>query len=180
MNNVMIDLETFGTKSNSVIVSLGAVRFDIETGEMGEEFYARIDIDSCLKAGLEVSGKTIKWWLTQNEAARQEVAKGGEMLQKVLYDFDSYLGNVGIGNHNIVWSNGLRFDISLLEDAYNKTDLPVPWEFRYERDVRTLVSFAPEIKSKTVNTWNGTLHHAIADCKLQIKYCSEIYSKLKI
>lgn len=178
MNNVMIDIETFGNKSNSVIVSLGAIAFDIETGEMGDEFYERIDIDSCLKEGLEVTGSTLKWWLVQNEAARQEVAKGGGTIREVLIAFAKYLADTGV--KNIMWSNGLRFDISLLEDAYTKLDYIVPWEFRDERDVRTLVAFAPHIKNKIVSEWDGTLHNAKDDCKMQIKYCSEIYKKLKL
>ena len=76
--------------------------------------------------------------------------------------------------------NLLRFDISLLEDAYTKTKIKIAWDFRNERDVRTLVAFAPEIKSRIVNTWNSVLHNAKEDCKLQIKYCSEIYKKLKL
>lgn len=178
MDNVMIDIETFGDKSNSVIVSLGAIAFDIETGEMGDEFYERIDIDSCLKEGLKVTGSTLKWWLVQNEAARQEVAKGGGSIREVLITFSKYLADTGV--KNIMWSNGLRFDISLLEDAYIKVDQLVPWEFRNERDVRTLVAFAPEIKSRIVNRWGAVLHNAKEDCKLQITYCTEIYKKLKI
>lgn len=177
MDNVMIDIETFGDKSNSVIVSLGAVAFDIETGEMGDEFYERIDIDSCLKEGLKVTGSTLKWWLVQNEAARKEVAKGGEELIGVLTRFARFISTVPNAK---VWSNGLRFDISLLEDAYIKVDQLVPWEFRNERDVRTLVAFAPEIKSRIVNRWGAVLHNAKEDCKLQITYCTEIYKKLKI
>lgn len=177
MNNIMIDIETLGNKSNSVITSIGAVMFDMETGETGNEFYKRIDIDSCLDNGLTVNGDTIKWWLSQNELARSEITKDGEDLLSVLYDFSRFIKSI---KNPIVWSNGLRFDISLIEDAYNKVSLSVPWQFRNERDVRTLVSFAPQVKSETVNTWNETLHHAIQDCKLQIKYCTKIYKKLKI
>ncbi|MCV5360349.1 3'-5' exoribonuclease, partial [Escherichia coli] len=39
MKHLMIDLETMDNKPTSAIASIGAVFFDPETGEMGEQFY---------------------------------------------------------------------------------------------------------------------------------------------
>jgi len=175
MKHVMIDIETLGDVSNSVIVSIGAVRFDLETGETGEEFYRTIDIQSCLDNGLKVTGGTIQWWMRNSKESRKAIIDGGYDLEVVLDHFVQFLQS-----GDVLWSNGLRFDVAILEDAYQAIRSTIPWDFRNERDVRTLVSFAPEIKSATVNTWNKTLHNAIEDCKLQIKYCSAIYNKLKI
>jgi hypothetical protein len=55
--------------------------------------------------------------------------------------------------------------------------MPIPWDFRKERCVRTLVSFAPEVKEAEPNT--GVAHDALADCIFQINYCSKIFNKLK-
>jgi len=49
--DVMLDLETMGRKSNSALVSIGAVEFNLETGETGKEFYEVIDLQSCLDVG---------------------------------------------------------------------------------------------------------------------------------
>lgn len=176
MNNVMIDIETFGNVNNSVIVSIGAIKFDIESGEIGEEFYTKVDIDSCLEKGFEVTGSTLKWWLCQNEEARKEIAKGdGVNIEKAL-EYLSFF----INKNDIVWSNGLRFDIAILDSAFKKIGLNTPWEFRNERDVRTLVAFYPKIKQEVLKSWKGNTHLAINDCKIQIDYCSKIYQKLKI
>jgi len=147
-NDVMIDIETMGAISNSVIVSIGAVRFDMKSGKIGPSFYVNVDIDSCLKHGLKVTGSTIKWWLTNSKEAREEVAKNGVELNVALEEFSNFFLK-----DDCVWSNGVRFDIALLEDAYIACDLTVPWNFA---------------------------HNAIDDCLLQIKYCSEIYNKLNI
>jgi len=32
------------------------------------------------------------------------------------------------------------------KNAYNKAGIPIPWDFRKERCVRTLVSFNPSVK----------------------------------
>ena len=44
MKHIMIDLETMGNKSYSAIVSIGAVKFDIKTGETGETFYRNVNL----------------------------------------------------------------------------------------------------------------------------------------
>lgn len=42
MNNVMLDLETFGTQPGSVIRSIGAVVFDPFSDKLGKEFYVNM------------------------------------------------------------------------------------------------------------------------------------------
>ena len=49
----------------------------------------------------------------------------------------------------------------------------LPWYFRNERDVRTLVSFDPAVKFEIPFT--GTIHNPIDDCIHQINYCSKIW-----
>ena len=57
--NVMVDLETLGNGSESVIISIGAVEFDPETGELGREFYKVVDAQSCVDAGLKIDASTV-------------------------------------------------------------------------------------------------------------------------
>ena len=176
LGHVMVDLETMGRDFNAVITSIGAVEFDIETGKTGREFYKKVDIQSCLDKGLRVNGPTIEWWLMQSEAARIEIAKGdGLHLQQVLHEFKLYLEELGCNSVQI-WGNGVSFDVVILTNAYEACGLKEPWNFRNERDVRTLVSFAPELKVAQPNT--GVEHHPIDDCKFQIGYCSAIWNKL--
>ena len=179
-DHVMLDLETMGNKSNSAIISIGAVQFDIESGETGEEFYRRVDLQSSLDIGLVINGSTIYWWLTQGNSAREEVAQGGDHITHVLTDLTEWFNNYCVNGFKL-WGNGARFDIGILEDAYVKMGYTeMPWGFRDERDLRTLVAFAPYIKDKVVenNKGKGFLHHPIRDCKLQIMYTSEIWRKI--
>jgi len=177
LGHVMLDLETMGKRSNSPILSIGAVEFDINTGETGDEFYSTIDLQSCLNAGLEINGETVYWWLTQNEKARQEVAKGGKPLNNVLVAFMDWFEKFNNKDDVQIWGNGTRFDIGILEDAYVALGYDrMPWNFRGERDLRTLVSFAPEIKTEIVNKHGGAKHMAIDDCKIQIEYASKIWN----
>lgn len=174
LGHLMLDLETMGNKSNAALISIGAVEFDINTGELGRQFYKRIDLQSAIDAGLIINGSTVYWWLQQNEKARMEVCKGGEDIMTVLYEFSVFLKSLGEVE---VWGNGLRFDVGLLEDAYVKAHYhEMPWNFRKERDVRTLVAFAPEIKDNYPVI--GIEHNPVDDCIHQIGYCHLIWKKM--
>ena len=176
LGHVMLDLETMGNKSNTAIISIGAVEFNIDTGETGDEFYTRVDLQSCLDIGLKINASTVYWWLTQNEKARQEVAKGGENIKIALEAFNDWFKK--LGDKVKIWGNGARFDIGILEDAYVACGYQkMPWHFRAEMDLRTLVAFAPEIKKETMNNFKGVEHDAVDDCKAQIEYASKIWNK---
>ena len=172
MKHVMIDIETMGSQSQSAIVSIGAVRFDLKTGEIGERFYVNVDLQSCIDAGLIINSDTLMWWLNQNEEARKKITEKGFHLNNALVTLSGF-----ITKDDEVWGNSARFDLGILSDAYNAVKLPIPWDFRKERCVRTLVAFAPEVKAAEVNT--GVAHDALADCIFQISYCSKTYNKLK-
>lgn len=174
--HIMLDLETMGNRSNSVIVSIAAVPFNLETGEISDNyFYERVDFQSCLDIGLKVQASTILWWMQQNEEARKEICKPAQHIYYVLLRLDDFFKQ-HITDIQI-WGNGARFDMGLLQDAYHASGFDeLPWKFRNERDVRTLVSLAPHIKEQTPNV--GTAHNAVDDCIFQINYCCAIHKHL--
>lgn len=176
-NHVMLDLETMGKNSNSAIVSIGAVEFDIKTGKTGREFYSRVDLQSCLDIGLKVNASTIYWWLQQNDAARLELTKPARKLRDVLIDLTIWFGE---NKHDFyLWGNGARFDIGIIEDAYVVCGFNTPWNFRNEKDLRTITGFSPEIKNRIQTENTGVEHNPIDDCKTQIKYLYEINKRIK-
>jgi DNA polymerase III epsilon subunit-like protein len=172
-NDIMLDIETMGTDSFSSIISIGALEFDIETGDTGKEFYVNIDLQSCIDSGLTISAGTVMWWLQQNEQARKDLVDRKVVhIKTALLMFDAFCDK----KHN-VWGNSARFDCGLLQNAYNKVALPIPWNYWNERCVRTLVSLKPEIKKSYI--FKGTAHNALHDCYHQVGYCSEIWKQLK-
>ncbi len=175
--HLMLDIETMGTKPYSAIVSIGAVEFDIETGETGEEFYKRVSLESCEKHGLKIDASTVVWWLQQSEDARKEIAvdKGASttLIFFALGDLVEFMYNK---EYEGIWGNSPSFDCARLREAYELSLADTPWDFRNERDVRTLVSFAPEIKNNTEKP--DVAHNALQDCYYQIKYCSAIWKHI--
>lgn len=183
MNNLMIDIETLSTSKNSVIISLGAVFFDIETGKLGSSFYYTITRESCWEYGLEEDGETLRWWSEQTEEARAVLTcPDAEALPQVLHDFAGWLGeNIPENQHAEIWGNGPSFDNAILDNAYKACGIKTPWRYRNERCVRTMVNIGRQLLNidpkKTIERV-GTHHHALADAEHQAKYVSAIYQAL--
>ena len=172
LGHVMLDLETMGKRAGCAIVSIGAVEFDINNGGIGRTFYKVVNLQSCLNVGLFIDASTLYWWLQQSDAARQAICKPADSIQTVLEELRSFLACLGDFQ---IWGDGARFDIGILEAAYFAIGRgeTLPWYFRNERDVRTLVSFDPAVKFEIPFT--GTIHNPIDDCVYQINYCSKIW-----
>lgn len=182
-SDLMLDIETLGNKNNFVITQIGAVAFDRTTGNTGPQFLYNIDIDDSLKNGFTIDGSTLMWWLEQDEAARKSITEGAKNAVRVdhaLFEFRAFVQTLQPSTLRI-WGNGATFDISALKAYYYNTgNKALPWKHTLERDVRTIVEFAPEIKTKWVENFQGVKHDPIADCKNQIGYVCEILNKIRV
>lgn len=182
-DHLMVDLESWGQDSNSVIVQLSAVAFDINTGTCGNVFNKYIDPFSAARNGLKIEPGTVLWWMLQKDNARNNMVTninrivGKNTLANVLAEFSQWFQE-NCSPNTIVWGRGPRFDFGLLTDAYRAVDLPTPWNFRNEMCVRTMEWLRPAVK-QTVSLEEGTIaHDGVTDCIYQIKYVSAIYRSL--
>lgn len=172
MKHVMIDLETLGTTADAVIMSIGAVKFDLESDGMDDAgFYASISIDSNLDLDRVIQEDTLVWWTQQSEAARAVFTEPKQSLGDALASLVEWLGH----NKRCVWSNGASFDIPMLEHAYRQLGWEAPWEFRNSRCVRTYKSLPwADRVPKPVND-----HNALRDAVNQARYVQAIHARLK-
>lgn len=131
MKNVMIDLETLGVTADAVIMSIGAVQFEMD-GAVGSRFYASISIDSNLAVGRKIDEQSLIWWMTQDAAARKVFEEPKTSIEAALFDLSEWFPEEAL-----VWSNGASFDIPMLEHAYSALDLESPWKFYNARCMRT-------------------------------------------
>jgi len=175
----MLDLETMATGRKPLLASIGAVFFDLETGETGEEFSCNVRLSSSAKYGLVADGGAIEFWLTQPDEARLALLKDPEpiALPDALKRFSKFYGETRKSN---VWGNGCGFDNIALEEAYTAIGKETPWAFYNDRDVRTLTQLGKMvgIDYKAVPR-EGVYHNALDDAKHQVKYCSMIYKYLR-
>lgn len=174
MKHIMIDLETLGIGVDAVFIAIGAVYFNPDTGEIGDEFYENVDWQSSLDEGRKIDADTIKWWFKQNDEARMAILKDGESLDMVLR-----LLNKFCGNYSIIWGNDSSFDISILEHAYIQANYEAPWKFWNVRDVRTIKDLGKHLVDKSIFEIEGTAHNALDDAKHQAKYISVLWQAIK-
>ncbi|WP_074466381.1 exonuclease, partial [Escherichia coli] len=69
-DHLMIDLKTMGKNPDAPIISIGAIFFDPQTGDMGPEFSKTIDLET---AGGVIDRDTIKRWLKQSREAQSAI-----------------------------------------------------------------------------------------------------------
>lgn len=174
MIDLMIDIETASHLPNACIVSIGAVEFDMKTGQTGKKFYLNVDLVSCQKAGLHISAETVLWWLKQNKESQLALEQAPVRLHTALSVLSDFIQECQPNN---IWANSPSFDCVILKSAFNAVDIKCPWDFWQERCVRTLSAFRPDVRK---NTPNDNAHDALADCLYQIKYCSVIYNLINI
>jgi len=171
MKNVMLDLETLGTKAGCSILSIGAVFFNPWTGETGERFYVNINVESCEKLGLTADPKTVQWWSEQSQEAKEGLKINQfEVSLAVMFFIQWFNKNKG----EEVWCQGAGFDAPILEHIIEKLGYETPWKFWNVRDTRTvysLFSFNPNSIKR-----EGTYHNALDDSLHQVK-C--VYNAIK-
>lgn len=184
--HMMVDIETLSTKPNSVILSIAAVEFDIQTGEIGEKFHTSIDTKSCFELGMVQEQSTLDWWAEKSEEAKAVTFIGDSSIQQALIDLANFFDRNPI--RYSTWANSPSFDLVILKNAYDavgdvaqvtaqqKENGGTPWIFRQENCVRTLSNRFPEIKKNTPNV--GNEHNALDDCLFQIAYLCKLYKKM--
>ena len=166
MSNIMLDLETMGTGSNSAITAIGAVKFSSKG--LGEEFYRVVDLGSCVDAGLTIDPSTVMWWMQQSDEARKALCKSPTKLDQALLDFNLFVGDSSVAK---IWGNGSDFDNVILANAYQKLNMPMPWRFYNSRCYRTVKNL---LGGSTELVRVGTAHNALDDAKSQADHLIKI------
>ncbi|NZC28915.1 3'-5' exoribonuclease [Escherichia coli] len=178
--HLMIDLETMGTNTNAPIVVIGAVFFDPQTGEIGPVFYIVISLTDAMNTGAVPDGGTIEWWLKQSSEARAAILTDQVKLKDALSRFREFINEYSDEKFVQVWGNGATFDNAILRTSYERLDIPCPWRYHNDRDVRTIVELGKTIgfDARTTIPFEGVPHNALDDARHQAKYVSAIWQKL--
>ncbi|EPT6082399.1 3'-5' exoribonuclease domain-containing protein, partial [Escherichia coli] len=175
--HLMIDLETMGKNPDAPIISIGAIFFDPQTGEMGPEFSKTIDLET---AGGVIDRDTIKWWLKQSREAQSAILTDEIPLDDALLQLREFIDENSGEFFVQVWGNGTSFDNVILRRSYERQGIPCPWRYHNDRDVRTIVELGKTIDfdARTVIPFEGVRHNALDDARHQAKYVSAIWQKL--
>ncbi|HGT5957419.1 TPA: 3'-5' exoribonuclease, partial [Escherichia coli] len=176
-DHLMIDLETMGKNPDAPIISIGAIFFDPQTGDMGPEFSKTIDLNT---AGGVIDRDVIKWWLKQSREAQSAIMTDEIPLDDALLQLREFIDENSGEFFVQVWGNGANFDNTILRRSYERQGIPCPWRYYNDRDVRTIVELgkAIDFDARTAIPFEGERHNALDDARYQAKYVSAIWQKL--
>ncbi|MEB6573795.1 3'-5' exoribonuclease [Escherichia coli] len=176
-DHLMIDLETMGKNPDAPIISIGAIFFDPQTGDMGPEFSKTIDLNT---AGGVIDRDVIKWWLKQSREAQSAIMTDEIPLDDALLQLREFIDENSGEFFVQVWGNGANFDNTILRRSYERQGIPCPWRYYNDRDVRTIVELgkAIDFDARTAIPFEGERHNALDDARYQAKYVSVIWQKL--
>ena len=161
---VMVDIETLGTRADSVLLEIGAVCFDLERREQGPTFYRKISLSSNDLAGRKIDAATLSWWLDQfrERGECDDWERCRDDLSGALYDFWIFWERETRPDCEF-WCRG-SLDALVLEDALLAylADRPAVWRYSLVRDHRSVL------------VWEGVehpraTHGALADAISQVK-----------
>lgn len=161
--HICTDIETLSVRPNSVIVSISAVKFNINSPEV-ETFEVNINPRASIDLGLHVDQDTLNWWKTKPEAA-----KAWMNSDVSIYDaLQQYVEFCTYDDKIIHWCNGENFDFPILDSSMTATGLVPPWKYYNLRDMRTAfwlgnldIFTEPRV---------GLYHVGIDDCLTQIAW----------
>lgn len=183
-----MDLESMGVGNNPALLQIAAVQFDINTGEIGNTFDMKIDLQSSMDAGLDISAGTIKFWMT-NRSVNQETrnivmsetgdhSKGGNTLPSVCAQFARWLKENRI---QYIHGNGAASDNVWLRSAFKASCIDCPEiSFRNDMCYRTLKTLAKRTGWNEGVDFVGNEHDGLDDAKYQVKALVSILKHLNI
>jgi hypothetical protein len=191
--DIMLDLETLGTKPGCVVLSIGAKVFDPYGNDSAmrpptvpplPSFYRNIDLFASLMLGLTIDPATVEWWRKKDADAQEALLAGKVTPQKAVQGWEEWYSgqNQARAPSDLIniWAKSPGFDCHVWEHVAGLVmAVPLAWDFRRFRDVRTLVSVSGiDEKSITAKGTGRTQHNALDDCDVQILQVQAAYRAL--
>lgn len=179
----MVDLETLGNGPDAVIMSAAVVAFD------GSGWTSSV-LSRNLTIGLNQpkrtqNSETLNWWMApEREKKFLELSRASLNSKVSLRDallsinkfIEYHVTCEGTKENNFatttwdqgstIWCKSTAFDLAILRHAYAQYDIKMPYPFRAERDVRTVIE---TIAGKDIKRQDTDLHNPLADAEYQIK-----------
>lgn len=173
----MYDVETLGIESNSVILSMALVYFDLEKKPTYEDlikdaFFVKINAkDQIERLGRTVTKSTLDWWEQQAQSVKDfslNPSANDVLAEEALDQMQAYVDARPEGKKSIVWARGNLDQMVLgsMEDKLKRNNI---FHFGRWRDVRTAVDLLTGSTNGycTIPDFNDIIvvkHNPIHDC----------------
>ena len=165
--HIVIDLETRSTKPHAIVASIGAVAIGPDLQLLSSEFH--IPLAQNLQYPRHEDPDTMRWWAEQSREARFASITAAQTVLpgQALRDFAAWVNSVADPKKVKVWGNGSVFDNVILRSLYDTFNQSPPWEWFYDRDMRTILELYPA--AKDVGEFVGVKHIAVDDARHEAK-----------
>jgi len=179
--DIITDIETLGTRPGCRIIEIGACALCAQAGAIVGTFCRRIrtpwnsaDGVRAFADGPEADDdfkQTALWWLsdpgrrkTLGRIINAGSARAGVPIRDALFNFGEWVCRQKRDGDKIrIWGNGPTFDLSLLAWQYQDKGIPLPWQYRDERCVRTALDIAGMQPGSVPWQEKGDCHRALCD-----------------
>lgn len=184
-NHVSFDIETLDTTPTSIVLSIGAAKFNLEDDEAydeirddkGRTFYAALKVQPQIELGRTVNADTLQWWMTQSKDAQKVFFENKYEVEQGLNDLTEFCQGT-----KYAWGNGNVFDNVIIRNLYDSFSMTYPYHFARDLDLRTLKIAAgnPKIQIHTeadTNVKHNALDDAVFQAVLAQQFWKTIYGE---
>ena len=181
--NIALDLETLSTREDAAIIQIGCCipYFDRKYVPIaaGYEFETTISYEEALSSEFHKDNETMEWWEKQNPLTRKMVFSGQNSYLDALTEFVEWISLVRLGGADVaIWGNGSDFDNRLLTYTLDSCGMHRVWNFRNNRDLRTLKALFP--LETTEDPIAERKHTALGDARYEARLLDETVAHYKI
>lgn len=160
-NEISLDLETLSTDPKAAIISIGAVKFNLEDIDTVETlrkpdriFYRTVTLESSTAHGGLMSADTVTWWMKQSKEAKRSFDGETEITDALIdlagfFDLEDFIEGTEDKSKYVLWGNGSDFDNVVLNETYKAAWGFSPIDFRMNADLRTAKKLALKVQPKT-------------------------------
>lgn len=173
MKAASLDIETLGTNSDAVVLSIGACIVTPDGVQTEGSFYSRVNIQQQIDLGRSITEGTLRFWLDQDRAVQKSTFGYGDgpSIREVVSKLYAWLDVHGFPG---VYCKGPQFDAAILDSMADSAKVQRPVHYRKWRDIRTLEEIIVWAghedllmqTKETMSKWGGA-HDALADAQMQ-------------
>lgn len=168
---MMIDIETMALTPDALVLSIGAIAFDIHEAapSFGDEFIRVPNFMDQVLMRRRIDPDTQKFWAEQTPEAQSHWRDCVGTVHPKLACL-ALQGFIEEQQPEFIWAKGPQFDIVVLEHLFQQCSMQAPWKYSRIRDVRTACAILPPNARRPATSGMAVVpHHPVSDCREQVR-----------
>lgn len=168
--DIMVDIETLGTRADASIIEIAAVKFCGE--DIISKFFTTVNhklSDNCGLAG-SVDLEACRFW--ENTISYVPDNLGDYTIMEALLSLEKWLGEElrtsAKTSTERLWAKPASFDFPILESALHRCGMKPLWSYKDLHCMRTAVNLCKSVGYDPGKGVRDPVHHALCDAQDQI------------